>query len=140
MIMAKAPNIYPKNATQRNLTGGFTLIELLVVLAIVALLLSVAVPKYFHSLDYSKETILKDNLRVIRKTIDQYYVDAGHYPDGLEELVAKKYLRSMPIDPITESSATWVLVEPNDIKTGKLYDLHSGAQGAGRDGIPYGQL
>lgn len=119
---------------------GFTLIELLVVLSIVALLLSISVPKYFHSLDYSKEVILKENLRVVRKTIDQYYSDAGHYPDDLDELVAKKYLRALPVDPITDSTATWILIAPEDIKSGKLFDLHSGAQGATRDGIAFSQL
>ncbi len=119
---------------------GFTLIELLVVLSIVALLLSISVPKYFHSLDYSKEVILKENLRVVRKTIDQYYSDTGHYPDDLDELVSKKYLRALPVDPITSSAATWILIAPEDIKLGKLFDLHSGAQGATRDGVGFGQL
>ena len=119
---------------------GFTLIELLVVLSIVALLLSISVPKYFHSLDYSKEVILKENLRVVRKTIDQYYADTGHYPDDLDELVSKKYLRALPVDPITSSAATWVLIAPEDVKSGKLFDLHSGASGATHDGIAFGQL
>lgn len=119
---------------------GFTLIELLVVLSIVALLLSISVPKYFHSLDYSKEVILKENLRVVRKTIDQYYADTGHYPDDLDELVSKKYLRALPVDPITSSAATWVLIAPEDVKLGKLFDVHSGASGATHDGIAFGQL
>jgi general secretion pathway protein G len=75
-------------------TKGFTLIELLVVLGIVALMLTLAVPRYFPSVDKSKETILADNLRNVRQVIDQYYGDTGRYPDSLEQLVEKKYLRA----------------------------------------------
>ncbi|MGO4465562.1 type II secretion system protein, partial [Pseudoduganella sp. RAF53_2] len=76
---------------------GFTLIELLVVLGIIALLLTLAVPRYFPSVDKAKETILGDNLRNMRAVIDQYYGDTGRYPDSLEQLVEKKYLRSVPL-------------------------------------------
>lgn len=119
---------------------GFTLIELLVVLTIVALLLSLALPRYFRSIDVSRETILKENLRITRGTIDQYFRDTGRYPEDLQELVTKRYLHALPVDPITESSATWMLVAPGDPDMGKLYDLHSGAQGSTRDGTPFGSL
>lgn len=78
---------------------GFTLIELLVVLAIVAFLLTLSLPRYFHSIDKSKETVLKENLRVTRETIDKYYDDTGHYPDSLQDLVDHHYLRALPVDP-----------------------------------------
>lgn len=116
---------------------GFTLIELLVVLGIIALLLTLAVPRYFPSVDSAKETILADNLRNIRATIDQYYGDTGRYPDTLEQLVEKKYLRAAPIDPITESSSTWILVAPEDGSKGGVSDLKSGAPGNDRHGKPY---
>jgi general secretion pathway protein G len=106
----------------RKFNKGFTLIELLVVLGIIALLLTLAVPRYFPSVDSARETILADNLRNTRATIDQYYGDTGRYPDTLEQLVEKKYLRAAPIDPITESSTTWILVPPEDgSKGGKPY-------------------
>jgi general secretion pathway protein G len=114
--------------------GAFTLIELLVVLAIVALLLSLSVPRYFQSIAVSKETILADNLRITRETIDKFYGDTQRYPDSLQELVDKKYLRALPFDPITESSATWVVVPPADGASGKVYEIYSGASGAARDG------
>jgi general secretion pathway protein G len=117
--------------------GGFTLIELLVVLAIVALMLTLAVPRFFPSVDGAKETILADNLRNTRAVIDQFYSDTGRYPDSLEQLVEKKYLPTLPIDPITESSATWVLVAPDDGSKGGVYSIRSGAPGNGRDGRPY---
>jgi general secretion pathway protein G len=118
---------------------GFTLIELLVVLGIVALLLTLAVPRFFPSIDKSKETILMDNLRNIREVIDQYHADTGRYPDSLEELVEKKYLRSMPVDPVTESSATWIIVPPEDGTKGGVYSIKSGAPGTARDGKSYAE-
>ncbi|WP_317204288.1 competence type IV pilus major pilin ComGC [Janthinobacterium sp.] len=120
-----------------NRRGGFTLIELLVVLAIVALLLTLAVPRYFSGIDKAKETILADNLRNLRATIDQYHGDTGQYPDSLEQLVEKKYLRAMPLDPLTDSSASWILVAPQDDAKGRVVDIHSGAPGNDRDGKPY---
>ncbi|QNA88449.1 prepilin-type N-terminal cleavage/methylation domain-containing protein [Massilia sp. Dwa41.01b] len=119
---------------------GFTLIELLVVLAIVALLLTLAVPRFFPSVDGAKETILMDNLRSVRAVIDQFHSDTGRYPDSLEQLVEKKYLPRLPVDPITESDTTWTIVPPEDDSTpGAVVDIHSGAQGNGRNGRPYAQ-
>ena len=119
---------------------GFTLIELLVVLAIVALLLTLAVPRYFSSIDSAKETILADNLRNVREVIDQFYADRGRYPDSLDQLVERKYLRSLPVDPITESTGTWLLIPPEDASKGSLYGIKSGAPGNSRSGKPYSEL
>lgn len=120
--------------------AGFTLIELLVVLAIVALLLTLAVPRYFQSIDASKETILAENLRTVRETIDKFYGDTGRYPESLEELVEKKYLRQLPQDPLTESTSTWVIIAPEEMDKGNVYDLKSGATGETRDGKPFSEL
>ena len=120
--------------------AAFTLIELLVVLAIVALMLTLAVPRYFQSIDASKEVILAENLRIMRETIDKYYGDTGRYPESLEELVEKKYLRALPVDPVTESSTTWILVPPDDPATGSIYDIQSGAPGTARNGTPLSKL
>ncbi len=116
---------------------GFTLIELLVVLGIIALLLTLAVPRYFPSVDKTKETILADNLRSTRAIIDQYYGDTGKFPDSLEQLVEKKYLRALPIDPITEKNDSWVIVPPDDVTKGNVSDIKSGAPGNDRNGKPY---
>jgi general secretion pathway protein G len=118
-------------------TKGFTLIELLVVLGIVALLLTLAVPRYFPSVDKSKETILADNLRNVRMLIDQYYGDTGRYPDSLDQLVEKKYLRALPYDPVAESDAAWIIVPPEDGSKGGVYNIRSGAPGNDRGGKPY---
>ena len=108
---------------------GFTLIELLVVLAIIALLLTIAVPRYFQTIDSSKETILIKNLQITRDAIDKYYGDTGKYPNSLSDLVDKKYLRALPIDPITDSSSTWIIVAPDDNEKGSVFNIKSGAQG-----------
>lgn len=120
-------------------TAGFTLIELLVVFAIIALLLSVALPRYQTSVQRSKEAVLKQNLTTAREAIDRYYADRGRYPDGLDDLVRDGYLRSLPHDPLTESSATWTIVPPRDLAAagGRVFDLRSTAPGAGRDGTRY---
>jgi general secretion pathway protein G len=118
---------------------GFTLIELLVAMAIVALLLSIVVPRYFNSLGRAEETVLKENLRTMREAIDKHYADTGRYPDSLEQLATKRYVRTVPEDPITQSVATWTLVPPTDPKMGAVYDVKSGAKGNGRDGKPYEQ-
>jgi general secretion pathway protein G len=118
--------------------AAFTLIELLVVMAIIAMMLTIAVPRYFKSIDRSKEAVLRENLRVMRSSIDQFYADNDRYPDTLETLASKRYLRAVPLDPLTNSDATWVTVPPaGEAGRGLVYDVRSGAQGTGFDGTAY---
>ena len=119
--------------------AGFTLIELLVVMTIVALLLTLAVPRYFSSVDKSREAVLKENLNQMRDAISRYYADKGRYPESLDTLAADRYLRKVPLDPITESSATWLIVQPEDLQKGGVYDVRSGAPGKSRDGFEFSQ-
>ncbi|MEO8004541.1 MAG: prepilin-type N-terminal cleavage/methylation domain-containing protein [Betaproteobacteria bacterium] len=116
---------------------AFTLIELLVVMAIIATLLTLAVPRYFHSTDKAREAVLKQNLSQMREAIDKFYVDRGRYPDTLDDLVGKKYLRSVPLDPVTESTQTWLVVSPDEAGKGSVFDVRSGATGLGLDGTGY---
>jgi type II secretion system protein G len=116
---------------------GFTLIELLVVLSIIGLLVSIAAPRYFGSVDHAREAALRQDLAVMRDAIDKHFADTGRYPVALDELVAKRYLRRVPVDPITESSESWVFVPPADRELGAVYDVNSGASGNARDGTPY---
>lgn len=119
-------------------TAGFTLIELVVVLAIVGLLASLAMPRFAAGVDRSKESVLRQNLSALRHALDQYKADRGALPGSLEELVAGRYLRSIPLDPITESRATWVVVaSPPDADMQGVFDVRSGATGTGLDGTPY---
>lgn len=117
--------------------SGFTLIELMVVLAVIATLLTLAIPRYFASLERSKEAVLHHNLAMLRDTLDKYYGDKGKYPDVLDDLVSQRYLRAIPADPVTDSSATWVVVAPENPDLGSVYDVRSGAPGNARDGTPF---
>jgi general secretion pathway protein G len=119
---------------------GFTLIELLVVLAIVSMLLTLAVPRFFSSVDTAKETILVENLRLTRETLDKFYADTGRYPDSLDELVEAQYLKNLPNDPVVDSRTAWKIVPPKAGLNGKVFDLHSSAPGKNRLGQPFEQL
>lgn len=122
---------------KKYLKRGFTLIELLVVMAIIGTLLTIAVPRYFHSVEKSKEAVLHQNLALTRQVLDKYFSDNGKYPDSLDDLVSKKYLRSPPYDPITESSASWLIIAPDNIEKGAVFDIKSGAPGNALDGSEY---
>jgi len=117
--------------------GGFTLIELLVVMAVIGLLLSLAAPRYFRSVDLAREAALRQDLAVMRDAIDKHFADTGRYPASLEELATRRYLRRVPVDPITESADSWVVVPPADSALGAVYDVASGAPGTARDGSAY---
>lgn len=119
------------------MSRGFTLIELLVVMAIVALLLTIAVPRYHQNVERAKEAVLKEDLAQMRDAIDKYYADRGQYPETIAEIAEMKYLRSIPKDPITDSIHTWLVVPPAETERGGVYDIRSGAPGTARDGSPY---
>jgi type II secretion system protein G len=119
--------------------AGFTLIELLVVMAIIATLLTIVAPRYMGSIDRSKETALKENLNTLRQSIDKYYGDNGQYPATLDALVEKRYIRQVPLDPITERNDSWVTSPPPDKGQTGVYDVHSGAAGKASDGRPYAE-
>lgn len=118
--------------------AGFTLIELLVVMSIIALLLTIALPRYFGAVDKAKEVALKENLQVLRTTLDKFYADKGRYPANLDELVAQRYIRAVPPDPVTGSSATWLILPPPDgASQDGVANVRSGAPGQARDGGNY---
>ncbi|WP_265946209.1 type IV pilin protein [Dechloromonas sp. A34] len=119
-------------------SGGFTLIELLVVMAVIATLLTIAVPRYFEHIDRAREATLRESLAVMRDAIDKFRADTGRYPETLDDLVTRRYLRKIPPDPITESAANWVIVPPPDEPgQARVWDVQSGAEGQGRNGSDY---
>ena len=119
--------------------SGFTLIELMVVLAIIALLVSIVAPQYTGRIARAEETVLREDLLVMRDALDKHLADAGRYPTTLEELVSKRYLRNIPSDPFTQTSASWVVVAPADPQKGGVADVQSGAKGVGSNGKPYAE-
>lgn len=121
------------NGKSRRL--GFTLIELLVVLAIMASLLTLVVPRYFQQTDRAQETVLKHNLVAVREGIDKFFADTGRYPTTLEEMVERKYLREVPLDPITNRRDSWVIINPEGAPG--VYDIRSGSDAVAKDGTNY---
>jgi general secretion pathway protein G len=115
---------------------GFTLIELLVVMLIIGTLLSLAVPRYFHTLERARETVLKHDLAVLREAIDKHYADLNEYPETLAALVEKRYVREVPVDPFTKLTETWTLVPSDDPEHSGIRDIHSGATETAADGTP----
>jgi general secretion pathway protein G len=120
----------------RTATHGFTLIELLIVMAIIGTLLSIAVPRYFHSLQHARETVLKQDLSILREAIDKYYADLNQYPEKLPDLVDKHYVRSVPVDPFTRLADTWTVVASDDPDHPGIRDIQSGAPDIASNGTP----
>jgi len=115
---------------------AFTLIELLVVMAALALLLSIAAPRYVEHVDRARDAVLKQNLTSMREAIDKFYADRSRYPADLQELVKQRYLREIPLDPVTDRTDTWVAVPPQGQDSG-LADVRSGANGSAGKGGSY---
>lgn len=119
-----------------NKRKGFTLVELLVVITLMALMLSIVLPQYLSSLDRGEEKVLKNNLNSMRVAIDHYYADQGKYPQTLNELVKEKYIRNIPIDPITQNINWKISYYENDSSLG-IYDIKSSSLEVSTDGQPY---
>lgn len=115
---------------------GFTVIEMLVVMTVVALLVSVMAPAYVRHVDRAREVVLKQNLAVSRDAIDKFRADRGRLPLSFQELIASKYLRAVPVDPINDRQDTWLFTPSADGNAG-IADLHSGSQGTAQDGSRY---
>ena len=124
----------------RRIHRGFTLIELLVVMAIIAVLLSLSVPRYLGGVDRAKEATLQENLATVRDVLDKHFADTGTYPATLDDLVTRGYLRKVPRDPVTDSNRTWIIVPPGDPRKGGVFDIQSGAPGSTRGGVRYRDL
>ena len=122
--------------------GGFTLIELMIVMTLIVILASIGLTTYTNGVTRSKEAVLKENLFRLRDSIDQYYADKNSYPETLSSLVLEKYIRTVPVDPFTQSTDTWQLVmadvNPEDLsKAPGIFDIKSGSQQTALDGSQY---
>ena len=120
----------------RHPARGFTLIELLIVMAIIGMLLALVVPRYFHTVTHARETVLRQDLSILREAIDKYYADLNQYPDTLAALVDKHYVRALPVDPFTKVADSWTFILSEDPDHPGVRDLHSGSDQAAADGTP----
>jgi general secretion pathway protein G len=122
--------------------AGFTLVELMIVMAIIGVLMMVAVPSFIGAIRQAREAVLKEDLHVMRSAIDSYTMDKQKAPQSLDDLVQSGYLRSIPVDPFTRSSDTWVTDSSDamyslDQTDSGVVDVHSGSQETGSDNQAY---
>jgi general secretion pathway protein G len=133
----------PRHGLQRNSAeSGFTLLELMIVMVVIGLLAAIAIPSYIRSVRAANEAVLKADLHVMRQAIDSYTVDKQKAPQSLDDLVQAGYLKSMPVDPITKRSDTWMPVQEDtmmslDQTESGIDDVKSGAQQSALDGTSY---
>ena len=121
---------------------GFTLVELMIVMAVIGILVSIAVPIYVRVVKSAKEAALREDLHVMRSAIDSYTVDKEKAPQSLDDLVQSGYLKSIPNDPMTSRTDTWITGQSDAMRDinetqGGIDDVHSGSQGLGNDGTTY---
>ena len=121
---------------------GFTLLELMIVMVIIGLLAAIAIPSYTNNVRNAREAVLKEDLRTMRSAIDSYTVDKQKAPQSLDDLVQAGYLKTMPIDPFTHRSDTWMPVQEDTLMSldqteAGIDDVHSGSQGTAADGTSY---
>jgi general secretion pathway protein G len=122
--------------------SGFTLVELMVVMLIIGVLAAIAIPSFISSIRNAKEAVLKEDLHVLRNAIDSYTMDKNKAPQSLDELVQTGYLKTIPKDPMTHSSETWVTATDDTLQSidqtdPGVNDVHSGSEEASSDGQPY---
>ena len=119
---------------RRRLQRAYTLVEVLVVLAIISLMVAVVSPRYIDRLDDAREAVLRENLKVMRVAIDRFQADTGRFPKNLDELVERRYLSGVPVDPVTERQDGWVEVAAAEVESGAsgVADIRSGAEGTSR--------
>jgi general secretion pathway protein G len=118
---------------------GFTFVEMLIVVSIIGILATIALPSFQTAVTKAKEATLKENLFVLRDVIDQYYADQEKYPAALAELVEKRYLRRVPVDPTTGQSDSWTFEFATDEQGQEngIVDVRSGSEQVGLNGVPY---
>jgi general secretion pathway protein G len=129
---------------RRGGESGFTLVELMIVMTIIGLLAAIAIPSYIRSVNKAKEAVLKEDLHTMRTAIDSYTVDKEKAPQSLDDLVQAGYLKSIPLDPMSSRSDTWITGQSDSLSDinetqGGIDDVHSGSQGVSSEGTTYNQ-
>ncbi|HYL35562.1 MAG TPA: type II secretion system protein [Bryobacteraceae bacterium] len=135
------------NAARRSACAtrrGFTFVELMIVMAIIAVLMSVAIPIYTRSILRAKESVLKNNLFTMRTVIDEYTYDKQKAPQTLQDLVSDGYLRQVPVDPMTGSADSWKIIPEDASNTVNqtqpgIFDIRSGSDKISLEGTPYSE-
>lgn len=122
---------------RKRRNAGFTLVELLIVLFVIALLASLVAPVVTGNIQRAREATLKEDLLVLRKAIDDFYSDTGRYPENLALLAEKRYIRKIPVDPITEKANTWVEIRGEGQHAAVVVDVRSGSEEKSLDGVAY---
>jgi general secretion pathway protein G len=121
---------------------GFTLVELMIVMTIIGILASIAIPSYIRSVQKAKEAVEREDLYTMRTAIGSYTVDKEKAPQSLDDLVQAGYLKTIPIDPMTSRSDTWITSQSDTMTDlnetqGGMDDVHSGSEGVSSDGTTY---
>ena len=136
--------VVPRSRVDGRSLDGFTLIEIMIVISLIFVLAGMALIQYTNSVKRTREAVLKEDLFRMRDAIDQFYADKNKYPATLDELVSEKYMRSVPIDPMTNSADTWqtIMSEPDPLNPSAeigIYDVKSGSDGTALDGSKYSE-
>jgi len=134
--------VSPTRDARSRRERGFTLVELMIVMAIIMILSAIAVPIFARQVQRAKEAVLREDLHTLRTAIDSYTVDKEKAPQGLDDLVQAGYLKTVPVDPMTSRSDTWMTSESDTLTDinetqGGIDDVHSGSQGVASDGSTY---
>ena len=122
--------------------AGFTLVELMIVMAIIGVLSMIAVPSHIQAIRHAREAVLREDLRTMRSAIDAYTMDKQKAPQSLDDLITDGYLKSLPKDPMTDSTTTWQADSSDDMHSldqtdPGIDDVHSGSDQTGSDDQPY---
>jgi general secretion pathway protein G len=143
MVSIHPTRTAPVSATHSRVSEqGFTLLELMIVMVVIGLLAAIAIPAYTTNIRHAKEAVLKEDLHILRQGIDSYTVDKQKAPQSLDDLVQSGYVKTMPIDPFTHRSDTWLPVQEDTLMSldqteSGIDDVHSGSQETAIDGTSY---